>query len=73
MVELCHVQLGNFVCVYMKIICNGSFIYFVKIWLNELMNLIVLGVRCSDCCVNVSSSAYVVICTPFGGSGMSEV
>ena len=56
-------------CVYTKVIFGGPFIYFVKIWLNKL-----LGLRCLVCdAVIVMSSAYVVICTYFGESGMSEM
>ena len=34
--------------VYMKIISGGPFIYFVEIWLNKLLSLMVFGVICSD-------------------------
>ena len=53
----------------MKIISGGSFIYFVKISLNKLLGLTVVGVRP----VIVTSSAYVVICTSFGETKTSEV
>ena len=35
----------------MKIINGVPFIYFVKIWLNELLGHRVFGVRCCDCYV----------------------
>ena len=47
----------------MKVISDGLFICFVEIWLNNLLGFIVI----------VMSSAYVVIFTSFGGSGMLEV
>ena len=32
----------------MKVISGGPFIYFVEIWLNKLLGLIMFGARCSD-------------------------
>ena len=53
----------------MKVISDGPFIYFAEIWLNNLLGLTVLGVRCSDChVISICCDLYV-----FGGSGMSEV
>ena len=51
---------GSFVCVYIKIISDGLFVDFVKIWLNLLPGLTVFGVKCCD--------LYI-----FWGCGMSEV
>ena len=50
-------------------ICNVPFIYFKKIWLKDL-----LAFQCllRDAVI-VMLSAYVVICTSFEESGMSEV
>ena len=44
----------------MKVIGGGPLIDFEEIWLNELLGLTVIGMRCSDCyIISICCDVYV--------------